>query len=153
MTCFACDNNALAELPPREDIVRTAHWRLVHAYDSALPGWLVLVSARHDLSLHDLDEEAHVELGLLQGRVSRALETLLQAPKTYVMFFAEALTHVHLHLVPRMPDQPEDRIGPGVFGYLGADESERVPVEEADRIALALRELISTEGLTRRRSG
>jgi diadenosine tetraphosphate (Ap4A) HIT family hydrolase len=110
---------------------------------------LVLVSARHVASLHDLDEEAHIELGLLQGRVSRALEALLDAPKTYVVFFAEALAHVHVHLIPRMPDVPPDRIGAGVFGFLGDDSSLWVADAEADRIATALRKLIPTEGLSR----
>ena len=39
---------------------------------------------------------------------------------------AEGFEHLHVHLVPRMVDQPADRTGPRVFGYLGADESSRV---------------------------
>ncbi len=31
---------------------------------------------------------------------------------------AEGFAHLHVHLVPRMPDQPEERRGPAVFGYL-----------------------------------
>jgi diadenosine tetraphosphate (Ap4A) HIT family hydrolase len=149
MDCFACDNNALAALPAREEIVRTAHWRLAHANNSALPGWLVLVCTSHLDSIHELDEEAYAELGLLQGRVSQALETLLGAPKTYVMFFAEGLTHLHVHLVPRMPDLPPDRIGPGVFGYLGDDPSVWVADDEVESIATELRRLLSADGLSR----
>ena len=61
--------------------------------------------------------------------------------KTYLMQFSEAegYSHLHLHLVPRMPDQPEDKRGPRVFGYLDADGSEGVPAQERDEIALALR--------------
>lgn len=37
--------------------------------------------------------------------------------KTYVMLFTEAegIAHLHVHVVPRMPDQPEDRRGPDVL--------------------------------------
>ncbi len=56
------------------------------------------------------------------------------------MQFSEApgFSHLHLHVVPRMADQPVDRRGPAVFGYLGQPEIDRVTPPEQDRIALAL---------------
>ena len=137
MTCYSCEHNALADLPPREAVVRTAHWRVVHCFNSALPGWLVLVPSRHVTALDELTDDELVELGLLQGRVSAALREVFGCVKTYSMLYAEAegFAHLHVHLVPRMPDQPEERRGPAVFGYLAQPESEWVPAEEMDRIA------------------
>lgn len=37
-----------------------------------------------------------------------------------------------------MADQPEDRRGPAVFGYLGVPEAERVPENERDQLAVEL---------------
>lgn len=134
--CFNCVREPL-DLPPREALLRTEHWRVAHAFDSSLPGWLVLVPRRHVLALDELTAPAHAELGSLLGRLSAALRQVLGCTKTYVMQFSEAegFEHLHVHLVPRMPDQPADRTGPRVFGYLGAGEAGRVPVDEQDRLA------------------
>jgi diadenosine tetraphosphate (Ap4A) HIT family hydrolase len=139
--CYPCDQQARADLPPREEVVRTAHWRVAHAFDSNLSGWLVLLPTRHVHAFTDLAPEAADELGGLIHRLSGALEAVTGCVKTYLMQFSEAegFSHLHLHLVPRMPDQPEAARGPRVFTYLGADEQHRVPPSEQDAIALRLR--------------
>ena len=45
--CFPCDQQASAERPPREAVVETGHWRVAHAFDTSLAGWLVLLPTRH----------------------------------------------------------------------------------------------------------
>jgi len=57
--------------------------------------------------------------------------------KTYVMLFAEAegFGHLHVHLVPRMPNQPPESRGPAVFRHLGAGVEARVPDAEMDAVA------------------
>jgi len=42
-----------------------------------------------------------------------------------------------------MPDQPDELQGPAVFGYLGTSEADRVPEEERDRLAEALRRALA----------
>ncbi|MEX0426344.1 HIT family protein [Nocardioides sp. DS6] len=146
MDCFNCRGNAdLDALPAREDITRTTHWRVAHAFDSSLPGWLVVVPLTHVTALDELPPEAHAELGTLLGRMSAALREVVGCVKTYVMQFSEAdgFAHLHVHLVPRMPDQPDELKGPAVFGYLGAAEGERVSEAERDRLAQALREALA----------
>ena len=54
VSCYACREASVADLPPRARVLRTAHWRVVHAFDSALPGWLVTVPIRHVTSLAEL---------------------------------------------------------------------------------------------------
>jgi diadenosine tetraphosphate (Ap4A) HIT family hydrolase len=135
--CYPCRHNAATDLPPREAVVRTDHWRVVHAFNSSLPGWLVLVPAEHVSAFDEVPVEAMAEMGALVGDLSRALREVVGCEKTYVMQFSEApgFSHLHVHLVPRMPDQPDDRRGPAVFGYLGEDESAWLPTQEMDRIA------------------
>ena len=143
--CYSCEHNLAPDPPPREAIVNTPHWRVVHAFNSALPGWLVLLPLRHVTALDELSDDELTELGLLQGRVSAALREVVGCVKTYSMLYAEAegFAHLHVHLVPRMADQPEDRKGPAVFGYLAHPESEWVPAEDMDRIALEVGSRVS----------
>ena len=142
--CYPCRHNAATDLPPREAVVRTDHWRVVHAFNSSLAGWLVLVPLEHVAAFDELARDANAELGSLVGRLSGALREVVGCEKTYVMQFSEApgFSHLHVHLVPRMPDQPDDRRGPAIFGYLGSDESQWLPTDEMDRVALAVRQLL-----------
>ena len=61
--------------------------------------------------------------------------------KSYLMQFSEAegFSHLHVHLVPRMADQPVERRGPQVFGYLSDDEARWLTEAERDALALSLR--------------
>ncbi|WP_207792904.1 HIT family protein [Nocardioides acrostichi] len=119
----------------------TAHWRVAHAFNSTLPGWLVILPTRHLLALTEILPEAAGELGGLLHRLSRALEQVTGCTKTYLMQFSEAegFSHLHVHVVPRMPDQPDDRCGPAVFGYLVDDEQQYLPAAERDRVACGVR--------------
>jgi diadenosine tetraphosphate (Ap4A) HIT family hydrolase len=139
--CFCCDQQASADLPPREDVVHTEHWRVAHAFNSTLAGWLVLVPTRHVESFTDLAPQAADELGGLVRRLGVALETVTGCVKTYLMQFSEAegFSHLHLHLVPRLEDQPAAVRGPRVFAYLADDEADWLPASERDAIALSLR--------------
>jgi diadenosine tetraphosphate (Ap4A) HIT family hydrolase len=139
--CYACDQHAAAALPPREDVVHTEHWRVAHAFNSTLPGWLVLLSTRHVTSFTQLTPGAADELGGLVTRLSAALEAVTGCVKTYLMQFSEAegFSHLHLHLVPRLPNQPEYARGPNVFRCLADDRDRWLPTTERDHVALALR--------------
>lgn len=140
-TCFACAQQTKVAPAPREDVVRTEHWRVAHAFNSTLPGWLVLLPTRHMTSFTQLPPAAADELGGLVTRLSAALEAVTGCVKTYLMQFSEAegFSHLHLHLVPRMRNQPEDARGPRVFAYLTDDEDRWLATTERDRVALALR--------------
>jgi diadenosine tetraphosphate (Ap4A) HIT family hydrolase len=140
--CYSCEHDALSDLPSRDAVVVTPRWRVVHAFNAGLPGWLVIAPRRHVTALHELDDAELTELGLLQGRLSAALRRVVGCEKTYSALFAEAegFAHLHVHLIPRMPDHPADRRGPAVFGYLGEDDV--VPEEERDRIAREIGELV-----------
>jgi diadenosine tetraphosphate (Ap4A) HIT family hydrolase len=75
------------------------------------------------------------------SRLSTALETVTGCVKTYLMQFSEAegFSHLHLHLVPRLLDHPEDARGPRVFAYLTDDQAQWLPTTERDTIALYVR--------------
>lgn len=139
--CFSCHHQAQAERPPREDIVHTEHWRVAHAFNSTLPGWLVLNPTTHLTSFDQLSEEAALEMGSFVRRLSLALKDVTGCVKTYVMQFSEAegFSHLHIHVVPRGADHPDDARGPHVFAFLSDDESEWLPEAKRDDLALQLR--------------
>ena len=143
--CYSCDQQGAGHLPPGEDVVHTEHWRVAHAFNSTLPGWLVVLPTRHVTAFTELTPAAADELGGLVRRLSVALEAVTGCMKTYLMQFSEAegFSHLHLHLVPRLPDQPDDARGPRAFRYLVDDEAQWLPEAERNRIALAVRAAFS----------
>ena len=128
------------EAPAWDSILRTPNWDLVHAYGSALEGWLVLVTRRHVAVVADLSDDEAAELGPLLQRVSCALRDTMGCPKTYVAQFAEdpLHQHVHVHVIPRYADQPSDLKSYRIFSLLGGDQpeiSEDRRNDIADRVA------------------
>jgi len=115
---------------------------VAHCYDTALPGWLVLVARRHIQSLDELTDPEAVELGRLIQRISSALKEVTGCVKTYVLQFAESPKHqhVHFHIIPRMADLPENHRSIRIFGYLGVPVEERVSRDVMNKIAGKIRE-------------
>jgi diadenosine tetraphosphate (Ap4A) HIT family hydrolase len=121
-------------------------WRVAHAFNSSLAGWLVVLPTRHVESVDELTATESEVLGRLLRQASRALRTVTGCLKTYVMMFAEAegFSHVHFHVVPRMSDFPEDRRGANVFAYL---KEEPLSVARRDEISIQLRNAFEAERL------
>lgn len=152
--CKTCELIAARDAgaaPLWDAIYRTHFWDVVHSYNTALPGWLVLVVRRHIESLDQLTDDEAAELGPLIQQVSAALKAVTGCLKTYVIQFAEAQEHphVHFHVVPRMADQPEERRSTKIFGYLGVPEEERVSGATMDDIAAQVRRYLEAHLLRR----
>ena len=143
-TCALVARRDAGVAPLWDRIHRTAHWDVVHSYNTSLLGWLVLVSRVHRDSIDQLTEEEALELGVLIRKASIALKELAGCVKTYVMQFAEdpEHPHVHFHVVPRMAEQPAELRGARVFGYLGASEEERVSEEAMNAFAQEVRRVL-----------
>lgn len=140
MECYACRNEErFAELPPRERVAADAWWRVVHDFNSALPGWLVLLPRRHVTSVAELTTDEAAALGGWQVGLSRALHSVTGCVKTYVMQFSEkdGFAHLHFHIVPRPAGLPVEHRGPRVFHYLRTGDP--LSEERRDEIALEVR--------------
>jgi len=153
MSEIACASCALIarrdrnEAPDWDSMLRTEFWDVVHCNDTSLPGWMVLVLRRHVASVAELTEAEALECGELQRQVSIALTHAIGCVRTYVSQFAESLDHrhVHYHLIPRMPDMPDEARGPNVFQrYLGVGEAARVPEARMNEIAGSVRHALLT---------
>ncbi len=145
-TCEMTAQRRLGQAPLWDNIHQTEFWDVVHAYNSALPGWLVLVVQRHIESLDELTEQEAAELGPLIRRVSLSLKSVVGCTKTYAIQFAEARQHphVHFHIVPRMADQPAERRSAGIMGYLGVSREERISEGRMNEIGAEIRSFLSS---------
>lgn len=147
MSCKTCDlirrrDEGLA--PLWDSIHRTPYWDVVHSYNTALPGWLVLVARRHIEAVDELTDEEASELGVLLRRVSAALRTVTGCVKTYVVQFAEHKDHphVHFHIIPRMADLSDDYRSTNIFRYLNADQEMRVNDEAMNEMAIEIQRIL-----------
>jgi diadenosine tetraphosphate (Ap4A) HIT family hydrolase len=141
LDCYTCaQETAGRDAPPWQRLAADEHWRVAHAFNSAVPGWLVLVPRRHVTTIAELTDAEAAGLGSWQVRLSRALARVLGCQKTYVAQFAEAdgFVHVHFHIVPRPPDLARDLRGPRIFQLLGAAADARVGEAEMTRLAAEL---------------
>ena len=139
-TCQSCrrmKKRDAGTAPIWDNMYRSQHWDIVHAYNTSWLGWLVLVLRRHAEAIDELTESEAGELGNLLLHVSVALKRETGCAKTYVMQFAEspAHPHVHFHVVPRRPDQAAEDISWRVLRHLGVDTE--AACSEADMTALA----------------
>ncbi len=134
--CYSCAQNAQSDLAPRERIHLGPHWRVAHAFDTGIPGWLVVLPRRHVTALDELTADEAAGLGPLLRALTAALREVTGCQKTYVALFAEAegFAHVHFHVIPREPGLPAEFRGPRVF-QLGADPDRRVSAGAMDQIA------------------
>jgi diadenosine tetraphosphate (Ap4A) HIT family hydrolase len=143
--CYVCQRNLAGDdRRPWEQIYVDDRWRLTLAFDTSLPGWLVLVPGRHVEGLHHLDHDEAAGMGRLLRSASAALVEATGCERTYVMLFAEkdGFSHLHLHIVPRYADLPIEHRGPAVFAYLGVPEAEQLPEQDRNLLAGRLRKAL-----------
>lgn len=148
-TCYSCLANAgTRPISPGTRIYEGMCWNVEHAYPTKLPGWLVLVLKRHAAAVHALSRAELVEMGELLGRVTMLLHAEFGSVKEYISCYAEAehFNHVHIHVVPRAADLPDELQGPRSFALLKATEADAVPPAEIITLCERLRERISLSG-------
>ena len=148
-TCTTCHLTAIRhEQPLCERIYETEHWSVVHAFNTSLPGWLVVIAKRHAESFADLTAAEAAEFGPFLHRVSRALQAVTGAVKTYTVLFAKhpEHPHVHFHVIPRRADQPAEWNGPRIFSQLGVADELCVPEPRMNEIAHAVATRLSAAG-------
>ncbi len=90
---------------------------MVHAIPEGgpVPGWLVVAPARHVEQIDALRAGELASLGPLLAQVAAALRAETTCEKVYVSIFAEALPHLHVHVIARPPGLPAAETGPRLF--------------------------------------
>lgn len=149
--CYSClANDGTRPVSPGPRICEGLYWNVEHAYPTALPGWLVLVLRRHAAALHELSRDELIEMGELLARVTRVLHSECGCVKEYISCFAEAehFHHVHIHVVPRAADLPQDVQGPRSFALLNPAGAESVPPADIVSLSERLRDRLSADPMS-----
>jgi diadenosine tetraphosphate (Ap4A) HIT family hydrolase len=142
LTCAAGEGRVQLSLVP--SLAVTEHWRVEQGHPSRVQGWLVVVLRRHAAALHDLTTEEWAELATVLAAACQAHRDVVAAEKEYVMQFAEAEghQHVHFHVVPRLPEWPPELSGPRAMEALGASAADPLTLEEVGPTLEALRQAL-----------
>jgi diadenosine tetraphosphate (Ap4A) HIT family hydrolase len=132
--CIACQANEGRLHAPGGVIFDDGLWRVEHMLAPALlPGWLIVKTVRHVESLAELTHAEAGALGPLLTRATSALEAVTGADRVYAALFAEAVRHIHFHLVPRQDAVPARSRGPSIF-----DLPPKADLAACERLALAV---------------
>ncbi len=143
MTCLTClSNSGEQRISPGPTIHEGVYWYLEHAYPTTLKGWLVVVLKRHVEALHELTAEEFAELGLIQARATKLLFEVVDCEKEYLMCLAESegFHHIHVHIVPKSRDLPDELKATRIFALLKATAEEALPTQEVKAFCELLRE-------------
>jgi len=143
MPCLTClSNSGEQRISPGPTIYEGAYWYLEHAYPTSLKGWLVVVLKRHVEALHELSLEEFTELGVIQARATKLLFEMVNCEKEYVMCLAEGegFHHIHVHIVPKPCDLPEELKATRIFALLKVTAEEALPPQEIEAFCELLRE-------------
>lgn len=143
-TCVACRATRGEIVAPGGALYDDGLWRLEHTFEPLpMVGWLVLKPLRHVENVADLTPDEAAALGPLLRRIVAAMNETVSPAKVYAALFAEAVAHLHIHLIPRAPGLSDALRGPNVFQLLsaasrsGANQGDSA---EARRVALAIKQ-------------
>ena len=75
-------------------------------------GHLMIDLKRHAPTLGDMNQEEAFAFGSIMARVSKALMVTEGAEHIYSLVSGNSVPHLHMHIVPRYPDTPEQYWGP-----------------------------------------
>jgi diadenosine tetraphosphate (Ap4A) HIT family hydrolase len=142
MDCSICEYLSPASTATHYPIHEGTAWLLEHtANPTAVEGWLRLVARRHIEALHELTPAEWQELTALLGATTAALHAVTGSDKEYLMCFAEGAgtRHIHLHVVPKQADLPEDQRGAKIFSLLNVPADQAVSAEAINSFIEAFR--------------
>ena len=97
--------------------------------DQFFPGWVIVVLRRHAVELYDLEARERAALIEEVSRVAQALVRVYRPVKMNYELLGNQVPHIHWHLVPRLPDDPE----PHWPVWRVPHDPKPLPVDEASR--------------------
>jgi len=80
-------------------------------------GYLVVQTKRHAPTFADLTDGEARSIGLLVTRLSRALKVCAGAERSYVVFFGEAVPHLHVLITARYPGVPPEYWRTNIYAW------------------------------------
>lgn len=146
--CLVCQEHRLQVPLPGGQLVASPEVVAFHVPPWPPPardvylGYLMVTPRRHVPGFGDLSDEEGSEMGRWISRISRAL-TSIGAERVYLAVMGHGVPHLHVHLIPRWPNTPED------VSWLHVDDWEgarRGDFDAASEITGQIRGVLSSEG-------
>ncbi|KAB2334712.1 HIT family protein [Cytobacillus depressus] len=113
--CFICKKHK-GELQTSGTVIYEDEYLYVGHIDSEgkpnYLGHLMIDLKRHFPTLAELNPEEAKALGMMMAKVSKAVKETENAEHIYAVVSGNAVPHLHMHLVARYPDTPEQYWGP-----------------------------------------
>ena len=119
-----------------------------HAHPAPLAGWFLLDSVRCVRNAADFNDMEAATFGAVLQRVTRAVREACGVPRTYTIMFGEGAPHLHAHIVPRRPDDPETCAWAVADLYRLVERGLRAPApdEQVDAVSARVRSLLASGG-------
>ena len=106
----------------------------------AIVGWMLMISRRHCSNPAAMDDDEARDLGTSVRHFERTLQRVTGAERIYTAALGEQARHLHIHMVPRYAQMPNNVSGWAVFDLqraAAAGEAPLVDGAEAARIHAA----------------
>lgn len=142
--CLACRTNKGIVKPPGGPILEGKYWRLEHTLLPTVPGWLILKSRSHVISLAQMPRNAMVELADMLYLAEAAIVEVVRPERVYVVRFGDVVEHFHFHLLPRRADMAMPGAnGAEIFSAVARTPAWHGTADEVDRACSAIRAVIA----------
>jgi len=109
--CISCQTVAGTYMAPGGVVFENPEWMVVlRSNPVRLPCLPLILLKRHCEDLAELDPDESLSLGPLMQMTARALDKILKPARIHFGIYAEDVRHIHMHVVPRMPEMPAGNI-------------------------------------------
>lgn len=146
VACGVCALHARDGGPPRA-VWTDGIWLVRHhAHPAPLAGWFLLDSVRCVRNAADFNDMEAATFGAVLQRVTRAVREACGVPRTYTIMFGEGAPHLHAHIIPRRPDDPETCAWAVADLYRHVERGLRAPAsdEQVDAVSARVRSLLAS---------
>lgn len=112
--CVICDR-----LSAEDSLVvcETPEWTVRHSRETNILGYVLIESRRHYLDVSEANDTEAATLGPLLKSVITAIRAVIKPERVYTVTLAEAVPHMHIHVIPRTQAIPKAYRGRGILSY------------------------------------
>jgi histidine triad (HIT) family protein len=114
-SCFICDKHKGNIETAGITIFEDQYVYVGHIDRNGKPNYLghiMIDLKRHVPTLAEMTMDEAKAFGVMMARVSQALKEVVKAEHVYALVSGNSVPHLHLHLVARYPNTPQDYWGP-----------------------------------------
>jgi len=117
VNCVICKHISKTDETAEHYVFETEHWLLRHSNETDIEGYLILEPRRHILDFADANEEELAAYGTVIAAAMKAIKKIVAPVRIYTFTLAESCPHLHVHLIPRSEDFPDQWRARGIMSY------------------------------------